>query len=191
MQGALQGVQQYIKAEKRAEVVVDEKDDTVQEMVDRIKQWQAQEKLDWNTVSYYGIEGMLTQVNDPYTTLFTEGELDQFQNSVNNNFVGFGIMFRKTDNGIIVRKVVENSPAAIAGISSGDKLEAVDGNKITVQHLEELIKMLQGEEGTSATLTFSKSGTTQKRIIQSSARLLLCQKQQVIFSLPNLQRLDI
>lgn len=163
VQGALQGVQQYIKAEKRAEVVVDEKDDTVQEMVDRIKQWQAQEKLDWNTVSYYGIEGMLTQVNDPYTTLFTEGELDQFQNSVNNNFVGFGIMFRKTDNGIIVRKVVENSPAAIAGINSGDKLEAVDGNKITVQHLEELLKMLQGEEGTSATLTFSKSGTTQKK----------------------------
>ncbi|QDX93308.1 S41 family peptidase [Brevibacillus laterosporus] len=163
VQGALQGVQQYIKDEKHAVVVVDEKDDTVKEMVDRIKQWQAQQKLDWYGVSYYGIEGMLTQVNDPYTTLFTQDELDRFENSVNNNFVGFGIMFRKTDKGIIVRKVVENSPADVAGINSGDKLEAVNGKKIVVEHLEELITMLQGEEGTSATLTFYKSGTAQTK----------------------------
>ncbi|AYK07300.1 S41 family peptidase [Brevibacillus laterosporus] len=163
VQGALQGVQQYIKAEKHAEVVVDEKDDTITEMVDRITQWQAQQKLDWYTVSYYGIEGMLAQVNDPYTTLFTETELDQFQNSVNNNFVGFGIIFRETDNGFIVRSVVENSPAAKAGIHSGDKLEALNGSKITVKGIGELNRILQGEEGTSATLTFSKSGTVKMK----------------------------
>ncbi|WP_232695346.1 S41 family peptidase [Brevibacillus daliensis] len=159
VKGALQEVSDFVLEEKRITLPVDKDDDTLEEMVEQLSEWQKSYKLNWKDINYYGIVGMVETVNDPYTNYFTLQDFIDFQNSVDNTFVGFGILLNISDEGVVIRGVLKNSPAANAGLVPGDRLIAIDQKKIAVDtevHLEEFNNLLRGEEGSEAVLTVFK-----------------------------------
>jgi carboxyl-terminal processing protease len=138
---------------------------------------QAKDILQENTVSdipdetilQYGmIRGLLHTLDDPYTYFVEPAEHEVHADELAGRFGGVGIeLARDTDNNWRIYPLPD-SPAAAAGIQSGDVLLMVDDLKINADTLEiELLSALRGEIDDPVSLTVLRAG---KRITYSIKR---------------------
>jgi carboxyl-terminal processing protease len=96
---------------------------------------------------------------DKYSTYMTSEEYQQFLDSINMEFVGIGITMEEDPAGIKVVSVLDNSPAARAGLRVGDIITEVDGKSLA-GHAEELATtLITGQEGTTVHLTVFRPST--------------------------------
>lgn len=110
-------------------------------------------------------------VGDPYTVYINRSNYEQMKESVEGNYVGIGVeVFIDTDDLITVMTVFDNSPAAEAGLRSGDKIVAVEGKKADAGNYTEAVNMIKGEatekSGKKVNLTVMRNG--EKLEIQSA-----------------------
>lgn len=103
------------------------------------------------------IEGMIYQLDDPYTSYFTADELKQFQDSINQDYVGIGVTLYFDNNKLYVDSVISGSPAEKSGIKAGDIITRINGEPVTGP---ETAGGLAGEENTQVTVTVQRSGIT-------------------------------
>jgi len=96
---------------------------------------------------YYG---MLNSLGDPYTSYMDKKIFSSFMEMTEGSYVGIGtvISIDKTDDSLIIIAPYENSPATKAGLMSGDKVIAVDGQLASKNNYEEIVNKLKGAEGT-------------------------------------------
>src|SRR5256885_5459232 len=73
------------------------------------------------------IDGMLEQLNDPYTTFLREKEYRDLTLNTTGNYAGLGIQIGVRDSWITVIAPLPDTPAERAGIQSGDRIVEVDG----------------------------------------------------------------
>lgn len=107
------------------------------------------------------LTGMTTNAEDAHTAYMTEEEIQQFTQSINRNFVGIGVQYRSTDDGLhIITAVMPDSPAEKAGVRAGDIIHAVDGKVVDSLNAQEIRNLVQGEEGTTVTIDFLREGKT-------------------------------
>ena len=67
------------------------------------------------------LTGMTTNAEDAHTAYMTEEEIQQFTQSINRNFVGIGVQYRSSDDGLhIITAIMPDSPAEKAGVQVGD-----------------------------------------------------------------------
>ncbi|KGX85164.1 S41 family peptidase [Pontibacillus marinus] len=108
---------------------------------------------------------------DPYSTYFTKDEYQTFKDSINQKFVGIGVGIEKVEEGILLNRVFEDSPAKQAGLHSGDIILSADGTSLKEKSIEEAVTYIKGEEGTSVDLTVLQDAelndvTVQRKQIQ-------------------------
>ncbi|MNI02825.1 Carboxy-terminal processing protease CtpB precursor [compost metagenome] len=103
------------------------------------------------------IEGMIYQLDDPYTSYFTADELKQFQDSINQDYVGIGVTLYFDNNKLYVDSVISGSPAEKSGLKAGDIITRIDGQLVTGP---DTAAGLAGEENTQVTLTVLRGGIT-------------------------------
>lgn len=96
------------------------------------------------------IKGMLSELDDPYTTYFDKDASEQFLIETEGEYDGVGIYVSYDSNKkmVIVLTPIEQSPAAEAGILPGDYIEYVDDVDVTSKTLSEVSDLLKGETGT-------------------------------------------
>ena len=105
------------------------------------------------------VEAMVEALGDPYTTYFTAGEYGAFSASMSDTrLVGIGVVYSLTEEGILVDRAIEGSPAQAAGLQGGDCILAVDGKGVQGLELDAVSAMIQGEEGTPVRITYSRNG---------------------------------
>lgn len=105
--------------------------------------------------------GMTTNTEDAHTAYMTEEEIQTFTQSINRNFVGIGVQYRSTDDGLhIITAIMPDSPAEKAGVQVGDIIHAVDGKVVDALNAQEIRALVQGEEGTTVTIDFLRDGKT-------------------------------
>jgi carboxyl-terminal processing protease len=77
------------------------------------------------------IRGMLAEL-DPYSNFIGPSEIDQFNESVEQEFGGVGIRvnFNRAERAIEVMTPIPGSPAYKAGIHAGDRLIEIDGQPV-------------------------------------------------------------
>lgn len=102
-------------------------------------------------------------VGDPYTVYINKSDFKEMKESTEGNYVGIGVeVYIDTDKLLTVISVFDNSPAAEAGIRSGDKIVAVDGTEVSYSNYNEAINMIRGEatekSGEKANLTIMRNG---------------------------------
>lgn len=105
------------------------------------------------------VEAMVEALGDPYTTYFSPEEYTAFTASMSDaSLVGIGIVYSQTEEGILVDRALEGSPAQAAGLQGGDYILAVDGKSVLGLDLTAISGMIQGEEGTEVSLTYRREG---------------------------------
>lgn len=120
-----------------------------------------------NQARVYGaIKGLVGSLEDPYTSFFTPEEAKIFEEDIAGNFSGVGMEVGMKEKVLTVIAPLKNTPAYKAGIKSGDKILQIDEKLTNDLSIEEAIKLIRGEEGTTVSLTIYREGESKPREIK-------------------------
>jgi len=106
------------------------------------------------------IRGMVSSL-DPYSAYLNADEYDDIKISSSGQYSGVGIEVSLEDDQVVVVSPFEGSPAAAAGIRSGDVITSIDGIAVKTNALEDTIGRMRGKEGTSVTIGILREGGTE------------------------------
>ncbi|MEK7219261.1 MAG: S41 family peptidase [Patescibacteria group bacterium] len=107
---------------------------------------------------YGAISGLIGSLNDPYSVFFTPDEAKSFQEEISGNFSGIGMEVGMKDKVLTVIAPLKNTPAYRANIKPGDKVLKIDDKSTSGMNIEEAIKLIRGEKGTTVALTIYREG---------------------------------
>ncbi len=111
------------------------------------------------------IKGLVNSLNDPYSQYLTAAEMASMKEGLSGSFTGIGaVIDLRTSAGelctaissdclLTVTSTIEGSPARAAGILSGDRFVAVDGNALTGLSVDQAVLKVRGAEGTKVVIT--------------------------------------
>ena len=121
------------------------------------------------------IQGMVSNL-DPHSSYMDAKSYNDMQITTKGQFGGVGIEVTQEDGLIKVISPIDGTPAAKAGIKSGDRIAGIDGTSIAGQPLNEAIDKMRGPEGSKVTLTILREGekkpfdvTLQRAVVQVDA----------------------
>lgn len=104
-------------------------------------------------------KGLFSSTGDPYTNYFTATEYESIMSQSMGEFFGIGITFTATEEGeLIIISTIDDSPAAKAGLRTGDIIVAVDDVKYGADQLNEAASAMRGELNTKVKVTYKRDG---------------------------------
>ncbi|MBX9449373.1 MAG: carboxy terminal-processing peptidase [Taibaiella sp.] len=105
----------------------------------------------------------ITEGNDPHTTFMQPTDKKKFDELMSGSFIGIGATLQQQDDGRVkITSIVTGSPAWKQGsLKTDDIIEKVAQDEQTPVEvegydIEDIIKMIRGEEGTTVKLTVAK-----------------------------------
>ena len=106
------------------------------------------------------LKGMVGVLNDPYSSYLDNQDFEALSTMTEGHFGGVGmVMGLRKDNQFVVV-----SPAYKAGIKAGDILLKIDGEDLSGQSLNEVVKKIRGQDGSQVTLTLKRGSEEAKDI---------------------------
>jgi carboxyl-terminal processing protease len=106
------------------------------------------------------IRGMVASL-DPYSAYLDGDEYDEVKISSSGRYSGVGIDLSIEDEQVVVIAPFDGSPAALAGIRSGDVIVAIDGVPVNTNTLADTIGRMRGEEGTLVKIGIMREGNSE------------------------------
>jgi carboxyl-terminal processing protease len=97
---------------------------------------------------------------DAYSAYLSRDRLDDLYSMIDGNFVGLGVELKSEPRGLRLVGVIRGGPAWDAGLRTGDYIMAVENRPVADLGLDESANRLQGEAGTSVSITVAKAGGT-------------------------------
>src|SRR5690242_14956484 len=96
-------------------------------------------------------ERAVSRSGDRWGAVYSEGEYEEFQEALDGEYTGVGLWARSDRDGRIeVTRVQPGSPAAEAGVRTGDRLRSVDGRKVDGRPVTEVVSLLRGDADDAA-----------------------------------------
>lgn len=100
------------------------------------------------------LEGMVDGLGNRWSYYLTAEEYADQTRRRSNSYVGIGVTVSYSDQrGLLIVSVQEGGSAAEMGLTPGELITAVDGFSLSGEGQSEGVERIQGEEGTSVTLT--------------------------------------
>jgi carboxyl-terminal processing protease len=130
--------------------------ETFMEVYNRVKSDYV-DKVDDKTLVDGAIQGMLAAL-DPHSAFEDGLAFDNLKIQTDGNYGGLGLVVTLKDGAVQVIAPTEDTPAARAGIKSGDFITHLDGKFIVGGSLDEAIEQMRGKPGTPITLTIVRPG---------------------------------
>ena len=103
------------------------------------------------------VEGMVSSL-DPHSSYMDAKAYADMQIQTKGEFGGVGIEVTMEDGLIKVISPIDDTPAAKAGLKTGDFIAAIDGDAIQGMGLNDAIDKMRGPVGTKVTLTVLRQG---------------------------------
>jgi carboxyl-terminal processing protease len=132
----------------------------VQEAVRLIQADYVDTNLDPNKLSHGTVQGLVNSLGDPYTIYFDPEQYKRLQQSYQGKYTGIGIYLSFGTGYPTITGTVPGSPAASAGLKSGDQIVKVGDKDIKGITAEQATALIQGPEGTKVTLTIQRGSET-------------------------------
>lgn len=102
------------------------------------------------------LSGMVKVLNDPYSAYLDAKDFEALSTMTEGHFGGVGMVMGMKDNQFVIVSPIEDTPAYKAGIKSGDILVKIDGEELTGQTLDAVVKKIRGKNGTQVKLTIQR-----------------------------------
>jgi carboxyl-terminal processing protease len=122
-----------------------------------------QDYVDGNKTSYHDLitaamKGMLSSL-DPHSQYMDPNDFRDMQDDTRSRFNGLGIEVSIKNGLPTVVSPMEDTPAAKAGILSGDQILKINGTATDKMELQDAINVLRGVPGQKVTLTLLRPST--------------------------------
>jgi carboxyl-terminal processing protease len=134
---------------------------TKQEILRYVDEQSIREVPDLNKQREGELRGLVSSLEDPYSSYLSEEDEAEFQNSLNQRYEGIGVRFDEREEGLIVDKVFDGSPAQQASVLENDILIEVEGENIVGLRVGEVAEQIRGPEGTQVRLRFVRDDQEQ------------------------------
>jgi carboxyl-terminal processing protease len=105
--------------------------------------------------------GLVRELNDPYSQLFTPKEYKAFNTNTGGHYGGIGMQIEDQQGWITISKVFPNTPAEAAGVREGDRIVLVDTLPTRGWSLQQTSDYLTGVPGTKVKVRFARPGVSQ------------------------------
>ena len=122
-------------------------------------------------------KGLFWGIGDPYSAYLTEKEYNDIMISTTGEYQGIGVTIAPDDKGLInVVSPIDGSPAAAAGIKSGDKIISVSGTLYDGSSIDQAVAAMRGKPGTKVDLIILRGSDelefkiTRANIVMQSVR---------------------
>lgn len=110
------------------------------------------------------INGLFSDL-DPHSAYLDAEAFKEMENITQGGFGGLGIEIGSEDGMPKVIAPIEDTPAARAGILSGDVITHIDGKPTKGMTLNDAIKLMRGEPKTSIVLTIQREGRDKPLVV--------------------------
>src|SRR5947209_116529 len=122
-----------------------------------------QDYVDENKTSYHDLvtaamKGMLSSL-DPHSQFMDPSDFRDMQDDTRSRFNGLGIEVSMKNGLPTVITAMEDTPAAKAGILSGDQILKINGTSTERMELQDAVNVLRGPPGHKVTLTLRRPST--------------------------------
>jgi carboxyl-terminal processing protease len=119
-----------------------------------------------------GLAAAVASLDDPYSNYYDPSEYSAFQNQDNPHLSGIGIDIKLEPQGLLVQDVFDGSPAAKAGLVSGDMIVAVGSTPLAGRPVGFSAGLIKGRAGTKVTLTVQR-GKHRRVVVVRRANLVV------------------
>ncbi|MGH2813098.1 MAG: S41 family peptidase [Actinomycetota bacterium] len=113
-------------------------------------------KVDRDSLLNGAIQGMVRSLDDPYSEYLDAASYRAVRDSLTSHFSGVGISIKQEGEEFEVVTVLDNTPAARAGIVPGDRIVSVDGDPVGGLKVGEVAQAIQGDPGSRVTITVNR-----------------------------------
>ncbi len=107
---------------------------------------------------YGAIAGLTESFGDPYTVFLPPSDAQQFNDDIKGSFGGVGMELGARNGSLTVVAPLKGSPAEAAGIRSGDIVYGIDNKAAEKMAVDDAVKLIRGEIGTTVTLLLKRAG---------------------------------
>src|SRR5271169_5275043 len=132
---------------------------TLAEVLERVKHDYV-EPLDDHQLLLAAVRGMVSSL-DPYSAYLDGDEYDEIKISSSGEYSGVGLEVSMEDDQVVVVAPFEGSPAAQAGIRSGDVIVTIDGVAVNTGALSDTIGRMRGPVGTTVKIGIMRDGVAE------------------------------
>lgn len=109
------------------------------------------------------LSGMVSGLDDPYSSYMNSAAYDSFVSSINGNLKGIGVAYIDYGIGAVLTEVYNDSPAYNAGLEAGDLITEINGTAL-VDNEDKTIRELLQEKDTAELTYYRKDKKYEKKI---------------------------
>jgi len=115
------------------------------------------EEIDDSVLLEYAIQGMLINL-DPHSAYLTRDAFEDLQTNTSGEFSGLGLEVGMEGGYVTIVAPIDGSPAAEAGLMTGDVILQLDGKPVKGMSLNEAIELMRGPKGSPIELQIGRPG---------------------------------
>jgi carboxyl-terminal processing protease len=133
----------------------------IDEAADRIAS-KAARPVDRKALERAAVDGMLKVLGDRWSTYYGASEYASFQDALDGHYSGVGLWLAGGPAGVVtVGSVLPGSPAAAAGLRSGDIIESVASQQVRDAGVTRVAALLRGPADSELRLVIRRGTTTE------------------------------
>ncbi|HLR62376.1 MAG TPA: S41 family peptidase [Lentibacillus sp.] len=107
------------------------------------------------------IKGMVSSLDDPYSSYMDVETMEQFNQQIESSFEGIGAEVSMVNDKVTIVSPIKDSPAEEAGLRPNDQILSVDGESVAGLSLNEAVEKIRGEKGSEVVLEIQRSGVSE------------------------------
>ena len=125
------------------------------EVLERVKQ-EYVEPVEDSALIESAVRGMVTDL-DPHSQFLDSKEYEEIRISTTGNYSGVGLEVHMASNKVTIVAPIDDTPAAKAGLKSGDQIVSIDGIDVNKHNVNDTIGRMRGKPGTKVVITVARA----------------------------------
>lgn len=107
------------------------------------------------------LDGLIESLDDPYASVFTPEEAEEFDEENTGNYAGIGVQITELNDVVTVTAVFRGTPAEQAGLLVGDVIVGVDEDAARDWTTQQVSDVIRGPAGTAVQVRIEREGYEQ------------------------------